>query len=94
MLTDLEQSKILNILSHIVPKATVPIQYYDEKQPKRYDIIIGMPSSKRGFYDILFIDIEDITPWQLKTFDRRVKKELPGKAFTDQNGNVTRLGFK
>nr|WP_294922164.1 hypothetical protein [uncultured Flavobacterium sp.] len=94
MITDLEQSKIESILFHIVPKALRPVQFYDATQEFRADVIIGLPSKQRGFYDVLYMDIENITPWQLKTFDRRVKKELPAKAFTEQYGNITRLGFK
>jgi hypothetical protein len=40
----------------------------------------------------LHTNIENITAWQLETFDLKVKKELPGNAFVEQYENVTRLG--
>jgi hypothetical protein len=30
----------------------------------------------------------------LETFDSKVKKELPGKAFIEQHKNITRLGIR
>lgn len=94
MITDLERSKIERILFHIVPDALRPVQQYDETIELRTGIIIGIPSKKYGFYEILYMDIENITPWQLKTFERRTKKDIPGKAFVEQNGTITRLVFK
>ncbi|MDI5888487.1 hypothetical protein [Flavobacterium yafengii] len=53
-----------------------------------------MQISKNKLYNALYINIENITPWQLETFDSKVKKELPGKAFIEQHENITRLGIR
>ncbi|PWA10954.1 hypothetical protein [Flavobacterium laiguense] len=94
MLTDQEQTKIESIFIQIEPKILRSIQLYKESEIFRQGIIVGLPSNKRGFYDTLYINIEKITPWQLKTFDRRVKKDIPGMAFIEQYDTITRLGFR
>lgn len=94
MLTDLEIEKIQSIYFHIVPKALKSIQHYDSLREIRTNTIIGIPSKVRGFYDTLYMDIENITPWQLKTFKKRVEKDIPGKGFITENGEITRLIFE
>lgn len=94
MLSDQEQNKIETIFFQIAPKLLRSIQFYNESEKFRQGIIVGIPSKKRGFYETLYINIENITPWQLKTFDKRVKKDLPGMAFVEQYDTITRLGFK
>ncbi|PXY44506.1 hypothetical protein [Flavobacterium hydrophilum] len=94
MLTDLEIEKIQSIYFHISPNALRPIQQYDEMRKIRTDTIVGYRSKKQGFWDVIYMDIENITPWQLKTFDKRVKKDLPGRSEIEKHGDVTRLIFK
>lgn len=94
MITDLELSKIQTIFFQIAPKMLRSIQAYESRQEFRTGVIVGLPSNKRGFYDTVYTNIENITPWQLKTFDRRVKKDIPNRAFVEQHGTITRLGFR
>lgn len=93
MITDSELEKIQSIYFHIVPNALRPVQQYDSFREIRTDTIVGIPSKKHGFWDTVYMDIENITPWQLKTFERRVAKDIPGKGFIQKNGDITRLIF-
>ncbi|MEO7977756.1 hypothetical protein [Flavobacterium sp.] len=94
MLNELEINKIEAIFFYIAPNALRPIQFYDASQEYRSEVIIGFPSKLRGFWELIYMDIDNITPWQLKTFDKRVKKDIPGKARVEQHGTITRLIFK
>lgn len=94
MLTEKEIEKIQRIFFQIQPSTVKSIQNYNPFYEFRQYIIVGIQIAKYKSYDVLYINIENITPWQLTIFDKRAKKELPGKAFTEQHGTVTRLGFK
>jgi len=93
MLTELEVDKIRTIFFYIVPNALRPIQHYDSFREIRTDTIVGIPSKIRGLYDSVYMDIENITPWQLKTFKKRVAKDIPGKGYITEHGEITRLIF-
>ncbi len=94
MFTDKEFELITRLFFQLVPSAVRSIQSYDPMHIHRNGYVIGFPALKKGAYKCLYLDIENITPWQLKTFDRRAKKELPGLAYIEQYGDITRVGFR
>jgi hypothetical protein len=94
MLTNIEITKIERIFSLIQPTTLKSIQSYNPRNEFRQFTIVGVQISKNKLYNVLYINIENITPWQLETFDSKVKKELPGKAFIEQHENITRLGIR
>jgi hypothetical protein len=94
MLTNIEITKIERIFSLIQPTTLKSIQSYSPKNEFRQFVIVGKQIAKERAYSVLYINIENITPWQLETFDSKVKKELPGTAFIEQHKNITRLGIR
>lgn len=76
------------------PSTLKSVQSYSPKNEFRQFIIVGKQIARSKSYSVLYINIENITPWQLETFDSKVKKGLPGKAFVEQHGNITRLGIR
>jgi hypothetical protein len=94
MLTNTEITKIERIFFLIQPNTLRTIQSYIPKNEFRQFVIVGKQIARNKSYSVLYINIENITPWQLETFDSKVKKELPAKAFVEQHENITRLGIR
>ncbi|MCK8143187.1 hypothetical protein MW871_14955 [Flavobacterium sp. I-SCBP12n] len=94
MLSSQDIEQVNRILKRIVPSIMLSVQNYNPDQELREGIVIGIPGKKKGFNEMVYTNIENITPWQLKTFDTMVKKFLPNKSTIEQHGTITRIIFK
>jgi len=92
MITDQEQTIIINIYKRIVPNILLSIQYYKDDIVDRDGCIIGQLKYKN--YQYLYINIKNIRPWQLKTFESDANKKMPNRFIIKTKDNITRLIFK
>jgi hypothetical protein len=92
MITDKEEDIIKAIFKRIVPSINLSIQTYDEYIVDREFIIIGKLKYKQ--YDWLYININKIKPFQLKTFETIAKKKLPNRYIIKTTDEITRFIFK
>lgn len=92
MITDKEEEVIIRILKRIEPNLILAIQKYSKDIEDRTGYLIGSIKYKQCQY--LYINIQNITPWQMKTFESMTKKYLPNRAIIKTKGDLTRLIFK
>ncbi|MBC5836805.1 hypothetical protein [Flavobacterium muglaense] len=92
MLTDNEISIINGIYKRIVPSIVLSIQIYTKDIEDRDGYLIG--KKKFNQYEWLYINIKNIKPFQLKTFQSMANKKMPNRYIIKISGEITRLIFK
>ena len=92
MLTDTDENIIIAIYKRIVPDIVLSIQIYSKDIEDRNGFIIGKKKFKN--YVFVYINIKNIKPWQLKTFESDAKKKLPNRYLIKTKDDITRLIFK
>lgn len=92
MITDQEQDIITSIFKQIAQSVVLSIQFVNEANLMREGYVLGIMSYNR--YESVYINVKDVTPWQIKTFEKRVKKDLPNRGFIEKHDDITRFVFK
>lgn len=92
MITDKEVELIIKIFKRVVPYLVLSVQIYSKDVEDRTGYLIGKTKYKQ--FEFLYINIQNITPWQIKTFEIMTKKYLPNRAIIKTKDEITRLIFK
>ncbi|MNQ29865.1 hypothetical protein D3C85_431890 [compost metagenome] len=92
MITDKEIVIITNIFKRIVPDIVLSIQQYKKDIEDRDGYLIGRIKYKQ--YEFIYINIKNITPWQLQTFELMAKKKMPNRYVIKIKDEITGLIFK
>jgi len=95
MLTSDDIIKAEKIFKHLEPGLLRAIQAYRPDEESRNYIAVAKSFKNNGMCESIHMNFDKFTAHQQKIFDKRSKKEFPGKAFIETHGNnVTRIGFK
>ena len=92
MITEGEITIINGIYKRIVPSVVLSIQTYSKDVEDRDGYLIGKLKYKQ--YEFIYINIKNIKPFQLKTFQTMANKKMPNRYIIKVSGDITRLIFK